>query len=103
MSPQDKQIQCSDCGATFTFTAEEQEFYKTKGYTNEPKRCQPCRAAKKEARGESSYGGPRRAGTGQTYPATCSQCGKPTQLPFEPKTGRPVYCSDCYRSIKPSR
>ncbi|MFH1639254.1 MAG: zinc-ribbon domain containing protein, partial [Chloroflexota bacterium] len=35
MSSADKQLQCSDCGANFTFTAEEQEFYKTKGYTNE--------------------------------------------------------------------
>jgi len=23
-------------------------------------------------------------------------CGKNTQVPFEPRDGRPVYCSDCY-------
>ena len=34
---QDKSIQCSDCGASFTFSAGEQEFFQTKGYTNEPK------------------------------------------------------------------
>jgi|SRR5208283_4405045 len=103
MSPQDKQIQCCDCGATFTFTAEEQEFYKTKGYTNEPKRCQPCRDAKKERRGESSYGGGSSRGPSQMYPATCAQCGKATQVPFEPRSGRPVYCSDCYRTMRPNR
>ena len=39
MSFQDKSIWCSDCGTTFTFSAEDQEFFLSKGYTNEPKRC----------------------------------------------------------------
>ena len=48
MSFGDKSIQCSDCGITFTFTAGEQEFFASKGFTNEPKRCIQCRRAKKE-------------------------------------------------------
>jgi len=48
MSFEDKSLQCSDCGATFTFTAGEQEFYASKGFTNEPKRCPQCRRAKKQ-------------------------------------------------------
>jgi hypothetical protein len=48
MSIVDKSIQCSDCGATFTFTAGEQEFYATKGLTHEPKRCSQCRQTKKQ-------------------------------------------------------
>ncbi len=58
MSFQDKSIQCSDCGASFTFSAGEQEFFSSKGFTNEPKRCAPCRAARKTQRngdGDSSY------------------------------------------------
>ncbi len=58
MTYQEKSIKCSDCGATFAFTAGEQEFYATKGFTNEPKRCPNCRAAKKAQRdgnGEYSY------------------------------------------------
>ena len=43
MSFQEKSLQCSDCGATFTFSAEEQEFFQSRGYTNEPKRCPSCR------------------------------------------------------------
>ncbi len=43
MSFAEKSLQCSDCGAKFTFTAEEQEFFASKGYTNEPKRCWACR------------------------------------------------------------
>jgi hypothetical protein len=54
MSLIDKSIQCSDCGASFTFTTGEQEFYATKGLTNEPKRCAPCRQAQKQTRGSDN-------------------------------------------------
>jgi len=53
MSYQDKSIQCSDCGATFSFSAGEQEFYASKGFTNEPKRCPSCRRANKARRSDS--------------------------------------------------
>ena len=57
MAFQDKSIQCSDCGATFTFSAQDQEFFQSKGYTNEPKRCPSCRSARKAERGGSSSTG----------------------------------------------
>ena len=98
MAFKDKEIQCSDCGTAFTFTAEEQELFASRGYTNDPKRCQPCRQARKSERGGSSFR-PQR----QLFPATCAQCGKETEVPFEPREGRPVYCSDCYNKIKPAR
>ena len=44
---QDKSLQCADCGASFTFSAEDQEFFKSKGYLNEPKRCPSCRQERK--------------------------------------------------------
>lgn len=44
----DKTVKCIDCGADFTFTAGEQEFYAQKGFTNEPKRCKECRDRNKE-------------------------------------------------------
>jgi CxxC-x17-CxxC domain-containing protein len=92
----EKTLQCSDCGATFTFTTEEQEFFAAKGYTNEPKRCPACREAKRAQR--SSFGGygARR----QMYPAVCAECGKECEVPFEPREGRPVYCSECYNKTK---
>jgi len=92
MSFQDKSIQCSDCGATFAHSAEDQEFFQSKGYTNEPKRCPSCREARKS---ERSYGYQR-----QMHSVTCSECGKNTEVPFEPREGRPVYCSDCYRKAR---
>jgi CxxC-x17-CxxC domain-containing protein len=95
MAFQDKSIVCADCGATFIFSAQDQEFYQTKGYTNEPKRCPACRSARKAERGggsTSSSGAPR-----QMFPATCVRCGKATEVPFQPRGDKPVYCLECYR------
>ena len=56
MSFEDKSIKCSDCGTTFAFTSGEQEFFASKGFTNEPKRCVECRRAKKQQNsGSASY------------------------------------------------
>jgi len=99
MSFQDKSIQCSDCGVTFTFSADDQEFFRSRGYTNEPKRCPECRQARKSERnGNIGFGAPR-----QMFPATCGQCGKSTEVPFQPRGDKPVYCSDCYRKVRASR
>jgi len=54
MSFQDKSLQCSDCGQQFTFTAGEQEFFESKGFTNEPKRCPTCRRANKARRSDGN-------------------------------------------------
>ena len=45
---EDKTLVCKDCGAEFVFTVGEQEFYKEKGFDNEPKRCMACRRARKQ-------------------------------------------------------
>jgi CxxC-x17-CxxC domain-containing protein len=37
------------------------------------------------------------------FPAVCSDCGKETSVPFEPRQGRPVYCSDCYRKVRDNK
>jgi CxxC-x17-CxxC domain-containing protein len=101
MSFKDKTLECSDCGNTFTFTAKEQEFFQLKGYTNEPKRCPECRQARKmERQGSGGYGyRPHR----QMFPVICAECGKETEVPFEPREDRPVYCSDCFRKVRERR
>jgi CxxC-x17-CxxC domain-containing protein len=109
----DKVLVCRDCGKEFVFTAGEQEFYSARGF-NEPTRCSDCRAARKTARNggstaagagmgtrSSSYGnregGSTRGGSNrQMYKVTCAECGAETEVPFEPRTGRPVYCRDCF-------
>jgi CxxC-x17-CxxC domain-containing protein len=126
----DKTLSCRDCGRQFVFSSGEQQFYQSRGLTNEPGRCPECRRARKSARGEgggfgysggSDYGGggggyggggyggggggydraerPRRA----MYPAVCSACGKDTEVPFQPRGDKPVYCSDCFESVRGGR
>ena len=103
MAFQDKQLTCADCGAQFTFSAAEQEFFQSKGYTNEPKRCPTCRQARKSERNGGVGGGGGGMKQRQMYPATCAECGKDTEVPFEPREGRPVYCSDCFSKMRTNR
>lgn len=98
MSFQDKSLLCQDCGTTFVFSSDEQDLFQTRGYTNEPKRCPECRQAKKTRNGHSGSGTGR-----QMFPVTCSECGQNTEVPFEPRNDRPVYCSECYRKVRPAR
>lgn len=110
----DRPIICRECGSSFTFTAGEQTFYASRGLSNEPSRCPDCRNARK-ANGSplgdgyvhygpfASFGGrnPR-----QMHPATCSQCGQMTEVPFMPRPDRPVFCSECFaanRQAEPSQ
>ena len=99
MSFSDKTLVCVECGNGFVFTESEQEFYSSKGFVNEPKRCPDCREARKQRgggqggslTGYSSYQRPR-----EMFSVVCAACGKETQVPFQPRNGRPVYCSDCF-------
>jgi CxxC-x17-CxxC domain-containing protein len=117
----DKVVTCADCSQDFVFTASEQEFYASRGFT-EPRRCPSCRASRKAARGDTGGGG-YGSGTGfgdrgsggtgygdsggyggggysrgprEMFTATCSSCGKEASVPFRPTSGKPVYCSDCF-------
>ncbi len=100
----DRQITCTACGTEFTFTAEEQEFYESKGF-QDPRKCKPCRDYAKQSRG-GGYGGKRSGGGGggydraprQLYDAVCSSCGVQTQVPFQPNGSKPVYCRECYQN-----
>ncbi len=98
MSYTDKTLTCLDCGLNFTFGSGEQEFFASKGFTNEPGRCPDCRAARKQQGGGGYDGGGYRQR--QMHPAVCASCGKDCEVPFEPRDGRPVYCSDCYSTTR---
>ena len=119
----DQSLTCRDCNQRFEFTASEQDFYSQRGFST-PLRCPSCRAARKAARsdtgssyssgggyggdsgGGSSYGGSSYRSNGgytergprEMFTATCSSCGKDAQVPFKPTSGKPVYCSDCFRA-----
>ena len=87
---EDKTLVCKECGKEFVFTAGEQEFYAERGFQNEPQRCKACRDARKNAaRGPREY-----------FTAVCAACGGEAKVPFEPKSDRPVYCSDCFAKMR---
>lgn len=94
----DKTLTCQDCAQSFTFSADDQEFFAGKGYT-EPKRCPACRQARKAERGNGGGYGSRR----EMYPVVCAECGKDTEVPFEPRGDRPVYCRECFSKRSPAR
>ena len=52
---EDKTLLCKDCGKEFIFTVVEQEFFKEKGFDNEPVRCPECRKARKAQRNNRSF------------------------------------------------
>ena len=96
----DRTLTCADCGTSFIFTAGEQEFHQSKGFTTDPRRCPSCRAARRDAGGGAGGGVARGFGGGgdrQMFTATCGSCGKEAQVPFEPRGDRPVYCRDCFK------
>ena len=122
----DRTLTCRDCGQTFTFTAGEQAFYQERGFS-EPTRCKACRDKRKAERnasggggydsfGGSSYGGSSYSNGGgygssgrdynsaprQMYPAICSSCGKETEVPFEPRSDKPVFCRECFQERRAS-
>lgn len=47
----DMALRCVGCGAEFVFTAAEQEFHASRGFTNTPRRCLACRRARRTATG----------------------------------------------------
>ena len=126
---QDETLSCRDCGRQFVFTSGEQEFYQSRGLTNKPGRCPECRSARKSQRGDGGgggyaystgggngggyssgggggYGGGGGGGYGgdrprrEMFPATCSACGKETKVPFQPRGDKPVYCSECFETVR---
>lgn len=87
---EDKTLTCKECSEDFVFTSGEQEFYNERGFQNEPQRCKNCRDARKAAaRGPREY-----------HTTVCADCGGEAKIPFEPKTDRPVYCSDCFTKTR---
>ena len=89
----DKVLTCRDCGREFVFSSGEQEFYQSRGLQHEPRRGPDCRNARRHADGNPR---PSRI----MHDVICSNCGKLTQVPFVPTGSRPVYCQDCFQTVR---
>jgi CxxC-x17-CxxC domain-containing protein len=107
----DRTLTCVDCGVEFIHSAADQEYYVQKGFASDPKRCTSCRASRRAAR-DGGYdvreiGGPRgyersvERPDREYFAVVCSSCGNQAQVPFRPRMDRPVYCSDCFRTVRP--
>jgi CxxC-x17-CxxC domain-containing protein len=104
----DKTLVCRECGVSFVFTQGEQEFYQSRGLSNPPSRCPKCRAVRRA----QMQGGIAPSLTAavprpmmearQMFPATCARCGQQTQVPFQPRGDRPVFCSTCFHTERPA-
>ncbi|MFC1979012.1 CxxC-x17-CxxC domain-containing protein [Chloroflexota bacterium] len=97
MSLINKSLCCFNCGSTFTFTAEEQVFPRSKGNVYEKQFCPFCGQVQK-AHHNIGLDGRRKM-----YTTICVRCSKDTKVPFEPRNDMPVYCSDCYSWVAQSR
>ena len=102
MSYADKTLNCRECGQAFIFSAGEQEFYASRGLLNEPGRCPSCRAQRRASQGGGGYGGDY-GREREMFTVTCSSCGGEARVPFQPRTDRPVYCSDCFQQVRGGR
>lgn len=101
----DKTLTCKDCGQEFIWTSGEQEFYASRGLTNEPGRCPACRAARRAGGGAGTgggFGGRGASGPREFFTAVCSNCGGEARVPFQPRGDKPVYCSNCFEQVRPS-
>ena len=98
---EDKSLLCRECGEEFIFSAGEQEFYQQRGLLNQPGRCPACRASHRAAMAASRISGDR--GPREMFKTVCAECGGEAQVPFVPKTEKPVYCSSCFERVKAAR
>jgi CxxC-x17-CxxC domain-containing protein len=98
---------CADCGKKCEIPF--------KPSSDRPVYCDDCFRNKKESRNSggssfgrggssSSYGGGGRGDFRRNdsrdkrmYSATCSGCGARCEVPFQPTSGKPVYCNDCFK------
>jgi len=82
---------CADCGESCEVP------FKPSG--NRPVLCSNCFKGKDDSNSRQSnnrdFSKPRFQDK-KMFRATCSDCGKSCEVPFQPSSGKPVYCSECF-------
>lgn len=81
----DRTLICKNCGKEFVFTAREQEFFASKGFSNDPTKCKDCRNAIKKRKVE------------QQSEIICKLCGKKDTVGFKPNNPNDILCNDCFQ------
>lgn len=120
-------LNCAECGDLYVRAAAEQQYYDQRA-ARPPETCPACRAQLRAARNAELRAGhasgdraaltppaPHRSSGSSThrdrsdasrgpggdirlFHAVCAECGRPTEVPFRPRSGRPVFCRDCYNA-----
>lgn len=93
---QDMTLTCKDCGQSFVWSVDEQEFYKQKNFSA-PLRCKDCRVKARQRFNGGNGGNGGGGGSRQSFPITCANCGAQDTVPFQPRGDRPVLCRNCFR------
>lgn len=83
------EIPCVQCKETFIFTEKEQETFYQRNMAS-PQRCPKCRSKKAAQASDAPT----------KYEIVCDNCGRHDRVPFQPKTGRPVLCRDCFQASR---
>jgi hypothetical protein len=97
---EDKELTCSECRESFTYTAAEQEFYASVGFAEGPTRCPDCRGVQDPDNPADDNGGfaseYAEAKKEQLFAAQCVRCGAATRVPARMVFGDgTIYCADC--------
>ena len=91
--------ECIECNNFFAITQGEVNYF-IQHSLMAPKRCKPCRAARKAnnlTRTPETY---RPASTAERVSITCDHCGRNAEVPFKPFPDSSVYCKVCWVGIK---
>jgi CxxC-x17-CxxC domain-containing protein len=99
----EKLLHCYNCNKNFTFSVEEQELRSSRGYPNDPVNCPVCRRARKSNISKHEKSDDDSSSNRQMFSVVCTQCRKALRVPFQPRPGKPIYCIDCLRQIRPVR
>ncbi len=86
-----KPVYCNDC-----FRESRREDLGDDRYSRNDRR-ESRRDDRRESRRDDRFSRNRK----ESAFVTCADCGDECEVPFVPKTDRPVYCSDCFKKNKP--
>lgn len=85
----DLEIPCVQCREVFAFNEKEQEMFYQRNMMP-PQRCPKCRSKKSALRDDASG----------RFDIVCDNCGRHDTVPFQPKTGRSVFCRECHEASR---
>lgn len=89
---QDRTLICKTCGKPFLFSADEQAFLASKGFTQSPAFCMECRAARKKAAYAAALQDPSKR-----YHYRCTRCSRVfvSVHPLVKDPNATVLCTEC--------